>query len=120
MSNPNYHTTKFFTENLITIVIKKTKIIMNEPVYLRLSIVELSKVLIHEFRYDHVKPNRGEKAKLCYMDTESFVVYIKTWNIYKDIAEDVKTRFDTSIYELDKQLPKGKNTKVIGLIKDEK
>ena len=56
---------------------------------------------------------------MLYMDTDSFIVYIKTDDIYKDIAEDVETRFDTSNYELDRPLPKGKNKKVIGLMKDE-
>ena len=79
---------------------------------------------MYEFWYDYVKPKYGEKAKLCYMDTNSFIVYIKTDDIYKDIAEDVETRFDTSNYELecnfiDRPLPKGKNEKVIGLMKDE-
>ena len=80
---------------------------MNKPVYLGLSILELSKILMYEFWYDYVKPKYGEKAKLCYMDTDSFIVYIKT-DIYKDIAEDFETRFDTSNYELDNSLPKGK------------
>ena len=53
------------------------------------------------------------------MDADSFIVYIKAGDIYKDIAEDVETRFDTSNYELDRPLPKGKNKKVIGLMKDE-
>ena len=61
----------------------------------------------------------GEKAKLCYMDTDSFIVNVKTNYIYKDIAEDVETRSDNSNYELDRLLPKGKNKKVIGLMKDE-
>ena len=52
------------------------------------------------------------------MDTDSFIVYIKTDDIYKNIAEDVETRFDTSNYELDKPCLKVKNKKVIGLIKD--
>ena len=92
---------------------------MNKPVHLGLSILELSKILMYEFWYDYVKPKYGEKVKLCYMDTDSFIVYIKTDDIYKDIAEDVETRFDTSNYELDRPLPKGKNKKVIGLMKDE-
>ena len=76
------------------------------------------------FWYDYAKSKYGEKAKLCYMDTDSFIVYIKANNIYKDIAEDVETRFDTSNYELEcnsinKLLTKGKNKKVIGLMKDE-
>ena len=53
------------------------------------------------------------------MDTDGLIVFIKTDDIYKDIAEDVKTRFDTSNYELDRLVPKGKNKKNIGLIKDE-
>ena len=57
---------------------KKTKIIMNKPVHLGLLILELSKILMHEFWYDYVNPKYGEKVKLCYMDTESFIVYIKT------------------------------------------
>ena len=62
------------------------------------------------------KPKYGGKAKLCYMDIDSFIVYIKTDDIYKDIAEDVETRFDISNYELDRLLPKGKKN---GLMKDE-
>ena len=75
---------------------------MNKPVCLGLSILELNEILMYEFWHDYVKPRYGEKAKLCYMDTDSFIVYIKPDNIYKDIAEDVKTKFDTSNYELDK------------------
>ena len=92
---------------------------MNKSVYLGLSILELSKILMYELWYDYGKPKDSEKAKLCYMDTDSFTVYIKTDDIYKDIVEDVETRFDTSNYELDRPLPKGKNKKVIGLMKDE-
>ena len=72
VSEPNYHTTKFFTEFKLAIEMKKTQILMNKPVYLGLSILELSKILMHEFWYDHVKPKYDEKAKLCYMDTDSF------------------------------------------------
>ena len=64
--------------------------------------LELSIVLMYEFWYDYVIPKYGEKAKLCYMDTDSFIVYIKTDDIHKDLAEDVETRFDTSNYELER------------------
>ena len=67
---------------------------MDIPVHLGLSILELSKMLMYEFWYDYVKPKYGEKAKSCFMDTDSFIVYIKTNDIYNDIAEDVKTKFD--------------------------
>ena len=102
VSEPNYHTTKLFTENLLAVEMTKTQIYMSEPVYLGLSILELSKTLMHEFWYVYVKPKYSEKAKVCYMDIDSFIVYIKPDNIYKDIAEDVETRFDTSNYEVDR------------------
>ena len=95
VSEPNYHTTKFFTENLLGIEMKETEILMNKLVYLVLSILELSKILMYDFQYDYVKLKYGEKAKLCYMDTNSFIVYIKTDDIYKGISEDVATRFYT-------------------------
>ena len=69
VSEPNFHTTKFFTEELLAIEMKKNKILMNNPVCLGLSILELSKIFRYEFWYDYVKPKFGEKAKLCYMDT---------------------------------------------------
>ena len=69
---------------------------MKKPVCLGISILEISKILMHEFWYDYVKPKYDEKAKLFYMDKDSFIVYIKTEDIYKDIAEDVETRIDTS------------------------
>ena len=69
---------------------------MNKPVCLGLSILEKSKIVIYEFWFDYVKPKYGEKAKLCYMDRGSFIVYIKTEDIYVDITKDILTRFDAS------------------------
>ena len=116
---PNYHTTKFFTEYLLAIEMRKTQILLNKPVYLGLSILDLSKTVMYEFWYDSVKPKYVENEKLCYINTGSLILHVKTDNIYKDISEDVETRFDTSNFEIDRLLPKGKNKKVIGLIKDE-
>ena len=65
VSKPNYHAAKFFTENLLAIEIKQTQILMNKPVYLGLSILDLSKTVMYEFCYDYVKPKYGENAKLC-------------------------------------------------------
>ena len=64
---------------------------MNKLVYLGSSILDLSKTVMYEFWYDYVKPKYGEKARLCYMDTDSFIVYIRTDDIYNDIAKDVET-----------------------------
>ena len=80
----------------------KTQILMNKPVYFGLSKLHLGKTAMYEFWYDYIKPEYYENAKLCYMDTDSFIVHIKT---------DVETRFDTSSYELDRPLPKGKKIK---------
>ena len=97
VSEPNYNTTKFFTENLLAIEKKKeTEILMNKPVYLGLSILELSKILMYDFSHDYVKPKYGEKVKLCCMDRDSFIVFTKTDDVYTDIAEDGETKFDTS------------------------
>ena len=79
--------TKFFTEKLLATEMRKTQILMNKPIYSGLSILDLSKITMHKFWYDYVKPKYGENAKLCYMDTDSFVVHVITGDIYKDIAE---------------------------------
>ena len=119
VSEPYYHTTKWFSENLLAIEMKKTKVKMNKPVYLRLSILEISKTLMYEFWYDYIKPKYSDNVKLCYMDTDSFIMHIKTEDFYEDIANDVEKRFDTSNYQVNRPLPIGKNKKVIGLVKDE-
>ena len=99
MSKPNYRTAKFFTEDLLVKEIpKKTQILMNKSVFLGLSILQ-QKILMYEFWYDYVKQKYGETAKLCCMDTDSFIVCMKTDDLYKDIAEDVETRSDTLSYE---------------------
>ena len=69
---------------------KKTKVKMNKPVYLGFSILEISKTLMHEFWYDYMKPKYGDNVKLCYMDTDSFIMHIKTVDFYKDIAMMLK------------------------------
>ena len=92
---------------------------MNIPVYVDLSILEISKILICEFWYDYVKLKYRENAKVCCMDTDIFLIYIETGDIHVDISKDVETKHDTSNYELDRSSPKGKDKKVIGLMKDE-
>ena len=68
---------------------------MNKVVYLGWSILDLSRTVMSEFWFDHVQPEYGKFGKLCYMDTDSFIVHVKTEDIYKDIAEYVETRFDS-------------------------
>ena len=69
---------------------KKTEVKLNKPVYLGLSILEISKTLMYEFSYDYMKPKFSDNVKLCYMDTDSFITHIKTEDFYKDIADDVE------------------------------
>ena len=92
---------------------------MNIPVHLIFPILELSKILMSDFWYDYIEAKYGEKARSCYFNTDSSIVYIKTDDIYKNIAEDVETRFDTSNYELNRPFPTEKIKKVIRLMKDE-
>ena len=119
VSEPNYHTINLISEDLSIIEMKKTKVKMNKPIHLGLSILEISKTLMYEFWYDYMKPKYANNVKLCYMDTDSFIMNIKTNDFYKDISNDVENRFDTSNYEVNRPLPTGKNKKIIGLMKDE-
>ena len=105
VSEPNYHTTKWFSENLLAIEMKKTKLKMNNPVYLGFSILEISKTLMYEIWYDYIKSRYDNNVKLCYMDTDNFTMHIKTEDFYKNIEDDVEKRFDTSNYEVNRPLP---------------
>ena len=111
VSEPNYQTINLISEDLSIIEMKKTKVKMNKPIYLGLSILEISKTLMYEFWYDYMKPKYNNDVKLCYMDMDSFMMNIKANYFYKDIANDVENRFDTSNYEVNRLLPTGKNKK---------
>ena len=113
-----YHIKKFFTKNLLAIEIKKIKIIMNKPVYLGLSILDISKSKMYEFWYDYLIPKYNEKVKLCYLDTDSFIFHMKTEDIYK-IFQKNRKRFGTSNYEVDRPLPIEKNKNAVCLMKYE-
>ena len=119
VSEPNYHTINYISEDLSIIEMNKTREKMNKPIYLGLSILDISKILMYEFWYDYMKPKYNDNVKLCYMDTDSFVMNITTNDFYKDIANDVEKRLDTLNYEVNRPLPIGKNKKVIGLMKVE-
>ena len=90
---------------------------MNKPVYIGLAILEISKILMYEFRYNHIIPKYQNNANLCYMAAN--VINIKTEDFYRDIRNDVEKRFDTSNYENDRSLLSGKTKKVIQFMKDE-
>ena len=104
VSEPNYHTIIYISEDLSIIEMNKTKVKMNKPIYLRLSILDISKILMYEFWYDYMKPKYNDNVKLCYMDTDSFIMSIKTSDFYKDISNDVEKRFDTSKYVIKRMI----------------
>ena len=117
---PNFKSGVRFSSNIMGCEMGKIKVVMNKPVYLGQAILDLSKIVMYEFHYNNMKRKyNNDKFTLCYMDMDSLIYSIETDDFYKDIADDVKDRFDTSGYNPDKPLPVGLNKKVIGLMKDE-
>ena len=121
VAKPNYVSQKRFSENLVSVHMKKTSLTMNKPVYLGMCILDLSKIIMFDFHYNYIKPKYGDNAKLLFTDTDSFLYEIKTGDFYKDISGDVKDRFDTSDYPENHPsgIPTGINKKVLGMFKDE-
>ena len=120
-AKPNFKSHKIFSENLVSVHMKKTSLTMNKPVYLGMCILHLSKTIMYDFHYNYIKPKYGEKAKLLFTDTDSFMYEIETEDFYKDISKDVWDRFDTSDYPENHPsgIPTGINKKVLGMFKDE-
>ena len=108
-----------FRKNVLAIELKKLNLKINKPVYLGLLILEISKKLNYDFCDDYIKPKYKYNAKLCYIETDSSLMYIQTKDVYKEIETDIEERFNTSNYEINRSLSKGKNKEVIVLMKDE-
>ena len=121
VSEPNYDSCKNISDHLMAIEMKKTRVKMNKPLYLGMSILDISKTLMYKFWYDSFKQKYGDIANLCYTDTDSVIINIITEYFFEDISNDVEKWFDTSSYNKKDQipLPIGKNKKVPGLFKDE-
>ena len=117
VSEPNYYTTQWFSKNLLRIEMKKIKVKVDKPVYLGLSLYKISKTQMCEFWYDYIKPKLQQNVRLCYVDTDSLIIIIKTKDAYEEIVDDVEKIFETSNYEVNRPLPIGKNKKGIGLMK---
>ena len=115
-SEANYHSTKCISKHLLVMEMKKAEVKMNKPIYLGQAILDISKTLMYEFCYDYIKPKYGDEARICYTDTDSFIMHIKTNDFYKDINNDVDKWFDTSNYDKNDNRPLeiGKNKKVLG------
>ena len=106
---PNFKPGVLFGKNLMGCEMGTIKVVMNKPVYLGQAILDLSKIVMYEFHYDYMKQKYLEGLTLCCMDTDSLIYDIETDDFYKDIAEDIKDRFDTSGYNPNRPLPVGLN-----------
>ena len=124
VNKPNFEELKIFDEFLIAVKTRTTKVWMNKPVYVGMSILDLSKTLMFSFQYGYVK-KKWEKAEVLYSDTDSLVLNIETDDFFRDISGDVAEWFDTNDYAKDhpavlEGLPIVKeNKKKIGLMKDD-
>ena len=120
-AKPNYKHCNIFSEDLVAIHMKMTKLDFEKPVYLGMCILDLSKTLMYDFHYNYIKKKYEDKAKLLLTDTDSLMYEIQTEDLYKDISGDVKDRFDTSGYPSNHPsgIPSGFNKKVLGMFKDE-
>ena len=118
---PNYQHHTIFSKKLAAVHMKKVSLKFNKPVYLGMSILDISKTLMYDFHYNYIKPKYGDSAKLLFTDTDSLAYEIQTEDFYRDISYDVELRFDTSNYPKDHPsgILTGVNKKVIGMFKDE-
>ena len=120
---PNFKNIKCFSENLLAAEMRKVIVKMYEPIYLGQTVLDISKTLtlMYDFYYGYLKEKYGDKVKLCYTDTDSFILYILTDDFYEDTKSDVNEKFDTSNYSKNTNRPitSGINKKVLGMMKDE-
>ena len=121
IAKPNFEHRTIFDENLIAVHMKKTKVYYNKPIYLGMSILDLSKTLMYDFHYNYIKKKYRDKACLLFTDTDSLMYEIQTEDFYRDIGPDVERLFDTSNYSSDHTsgIKAGVNKKVPGMFKDE-
>ena len=119
IAKPNFHSRSIFDENVVAIQLARTEITIQKPIYVGLSVLEISKTIIYDFHYSYMRKRVGNRSKLLYTDTDSLMYEIQGVNMYDIMKEDIYI-FDTSDYPEDNHfgLPR-MNKKVIGLIKDE-
>ena len=119
ISKPNFHSRSIFSENIVAVELRKTKILFSKPIYVGLSVLDISKTLIYDFHYDYMLREYANKCKLMYTDTDSLIYQVKCMNIYSDMKQDIQ-KFDTSVYLSNNVfgIPQV-NKKIVGLMKDE-
>jgi hypothetical protein len=120
IANPNFKSSVIFNENFAAIELNKTDIYFNKPIYVGMCILDISKLTIYDFHYKYIKPRFGDKANVCYTDTDSLIYEIKTDDFYEYIRHDARDYFDTSDFPENNiyNIPHV-NKKVLGMMKDE-
>jgi len=121
VAKPSFDHCTVFDENLVAVHMKKTEVVFNKPVYLGMSILDLSKTLMYDFHYNYIKKKFGSRVNLLFTDTDSLCCEIETEYFFKDISADVQEKFDTSNFSPNHPsgIPTGINKKVPGIFKDE-
>jgi len=121
VAKPNFDHCTVFSENLVAVQMKKTELVFNKPVYLGMSILDLSKTLMYDFHYYYIKKKCGSKASLLFTDADSLCYEIEAEDFFKDISADAQEKFDTSNFSPNHPsgIPTGINKKVPGMFKDE-
>jgi hypothetical protein len=125
ISKPTFASRKIFGEDLIAVQRRKNSILLNKPVYVGLGVLDLSKKMMADYWYGHVKPTYGERASLLYTDTDSFIAEIQTADIYADMAandtlydfSNVKADDSAELHAIAQAHPEREKT--VGLMKDE-
>jgi hypothetical protein len=119
--SPLFKRFKRFNENLVAVELRRSQVLMNRPIYVGFSVLELSKLKMYSFHYEYMKrkyPNDGQ-VNLLYMDTDSFMYEFCTNNLYDDMYDDLAEHYDTSDYSPDHTNYSLQNKKVLGKWKDE-
>ena len=118
VASPLYARHVIFTNDLVGIDMRKSRLLLNKPVYTGMTILDKSKILMYDFFYNHLKKQYGEKCELLYTDTDSLLLKIETEDVYKDIKAN-ENFYDTSDYPKEHPLHSTVNKKVLGKMKDE-
>ncbi|XP_074645871.1 uncharacterized protein LOC141902131 [Tubulanus polymorphus] len=118
IAKPNFARSKVFDDDLAAMHMYKTNLYLNRPVYVGMSVLDLSKLLMYDFYYNHMKQVYGDRTRLLYTDTDSLLLEIETEDIYEDM-ESNNDHYDTSDYQGNHPLHSNVNKKVLGKMKDE-
>ncbi|MEW8545740.1 MAG: hypothetical protein AB2693_19640 [Candidatus Thiodiazotropha sp.] len=118
IASPAFARSNIFDDDLVGIQMHKSRLVLNRPVYTGMCVLDLSKLFMYEFHYDHLRTQYGDHCQLLYTDTDSLLLEIKTEDVYNDMTEHANL-YDTSNYPKDHPLYSMGNSKVIGRMKDE-